>query len=91
MAYFIKLRERVYAFATKKDALIFACDQLRYAHERIWVYRDRACRDTVCTIEYMGLGIYNYYKGISFSWDGQTPLEVDPNTGMTFNPFAKRK
>ena len=89
--YYISLKSRAYAFATKKDALIFACDQLRYEHQRIWVYRDRECTDPVCNVEYMGLGIYNYYKGNSRSWERQTPAEVDSKTGEVFNPFAKKR
>ena len=91
MAYYISLEPRVYAFATKKDALIFACDQLQYEYERIYVYKDRGCMDPVCNIEYMGFGIYNYYKGKSRSWERQTPAEVDPVKGSVFNPFAKKR
>lgn len=47
--------------------------------------------DPVCTIEYMGFGIYNYYKGNSLSWEGQIPAEVDPVRGSVFNPFVKKR
>ena len=88
MAYYVNLNKRAYAFATKKDALIFACDQLHHEHQRIRVFKDRACTDPVCTVEYVGLGIYNYFKGNSLSWKGQPPMEVDPKDGSVHKAFA---
>ena len=89
--YYISLKSRAYTFVSKREALIFACDQLRYTHQRIRIYRDRECMDPVCTIEYMGFGKYNYYRGNSLSWEGQTPAEVDPVRGSVFNPFVKKR
>lgn len=91
MAYYVRIDGDAYAFATKKDALCYICRHLRYDHQRGYVYKDRECRVSVCTIEHMGMGIFNYYPKGRLSWDGTTPREVNPKTGEVFNPFAKKR
>lgn len=88
MAYYVGTKNRVYAFATRKDAFLYACDTITYEGTRKEVYKDRACKTPVYTIEYMGFGVYNCYNGNNRAWgNSETPKSVNPKTGEVYNPY----
>lgn len=92
MAYYVETKNRVYAFATRKDAFMYVCDSITREGTRRWVYKDRACKVPAYNIEYVGWGTYNCYNGNNLSWvKGETPKSVNPKTGEVYNPFTKRE
>ena len=91
MSFYVKAKNgSVYVFATKKDALVYICDNLHREHSSMYLYKDKACKNDVGAVEYMGWGIFNFYRN-GLNWDGQTPTEVNPKDGTLFNPFVKKK
>lgn len=97
MTYYIyndKLRTAI-GFATKRDAIlaILNLPNMRYEYAFEEAFIDRNCKKVAFTIENMGMGIYNYYKGDSLSWDDdEDPKVVGPNgTLVSLNKRSRKK
>lgn len=77
MGYYVKDKDAVYGFASRKDALMFIRKKLRYEHSREYIFSDRSCKKVYANVQYMGWGSYNYYTGSKSEWEKGRWYTVD--------------
>lgn len=90
MTYYVMDSKRVRAFATRPDAIMYICDNLRYEGSWKEMYSDRSCLKGAGIVKYVGWGTFSFYpKGKTLDYD--TPYRINPEKGTVYNPYKKKR